>query len=180
MSFGGSVKQDTTASDTQAKISREQWDLWKEKFAPQVDSLISYINDPDMVQNNVDAATGAVGASYDAAGGSTARAAERYGLNVSPEEKAALDKERAITKSLDLTQTANDTRIAADARRDAVQNGLFALGQGVAGSAQNGWGTVAQMQATRNSANSASAASAASSNASLAGAGLGLAAAIMI
>lgn len=176
MSMGGSVKQDTTASDTQAKISREQWDLWKEKFAPQVDSLISYINDPDMVQNNVDAATGAVGASYDAAGGSTARAAERYGLNVSPEEKAALDKERSITKSLDITQTANDTRIAADARRDAVQNGLFALGQGVAGSTQSGWGQVAQMQANRNSANSASAASAASSNATMIGAGLGLAA----
>jgi len=180
MSMGGSVKQDTTASDTQAKISREQWNLWKEKFAPQVDSLISYINDPDMVQNNVDAAKSAVTDSYEAAKGSTSRAIERYGVNVSPEETAAMEKERAISKSLDVTRTANDTRIAADARRDAVQNGLFALGQGVAGSAQSGWGQVARMQSTRNSANSASAASAAASNASLAGAGLGLAAAIMI
>lgn len=180
MSFGGSAKQDTTASDTQAKISREQWDLWKEKFAPQVDSLVSYINDPDMVQNNVDTAKSAVSDSYEAAEGSTARSIERYGVNVSSEEKAAMDKERAISKSLDVTKTANDTRMAADARRDAVQTGLFSIGQGVAGSAQSGWGQVAQMQATRNSANSASAASAASSNASLAGAGLGLAAAIMI
>lgn len=181
MSFGGSSSPDTTASDTQAKISREQWDLWKEKFAPQLDSLIAYVNDPNMVQDNVDAAKSAVSKSYDVADGSTARSIERYGVSVSPEEKSAMDKERAISKSLDVTQTANDTRIAADARRDAVQAGLFSIGQGITGSAQSGWGQVAQMQAQRNSANSANAASAASSNASMAGAAasIGLMAAMM-
>jgi hypothetical protein len=182
MSFGGGSSPDNSASDAQARIAREQWNLWRDKFAPQVDSLLSYVNDPNMVQNNVDRATTAVGDAYRASEGSTARAIERYGATVTPEEQAAMNKERALSKSLDLTQAANDTRVAADARRDAVKAGLFNIGQGVTNSAQSGWGQVAQMQSNRNAANSASAASAASSNASMAGAAasIGLMAAMMM
>lgn len=182
MSFGGGSSPDNSASDAQARIAREQWNLWRDKFAPQVDSLLAYVNDPNMVENNVGQATAAVSDAYRAAEGNTARAMERFGISATPEEQAAMNKERTLARSLDLTQTANSTRVAADARRDAVKSGLFNIGQGVANSAQSGWGQVAQMQSNRNAANSASAASAASSNASMAGAAasIGLMAAMMM
>lgn len=181
MSFSSSSRPDTTASDAQARISREQFNLWKEKFAPVIDETLSWLDAPGFVQDNVSAATTVVNQAHDAAKGSTARAMERYGISMSPEEQAALDKEATITRSMDLTKTANDVRVAADARRDAVSRGMFGIGQGVANSVQSGWSSVAGMQASRNAANASNAASAASSNMQLAGtaAGLGLMAAIL-
>lgn len=180
MSFGSTPRPDTTATDAQARISREQFNIWKKDFAPVIDDTLHWLDDPNFVQDNVDAATTAVTQAHSAARGSTARAMERYGISLSSEEQAALDKEANLTRSMDMTRTANDVRVIADARRDAVSRGMFGIGQGIAGSAQSGWSSVAGMQANRNAANAANKASAASSNMSLLGtaAGIGLAIAL--
>ncbi len=182
MSFGGSVKTDNTATDAHARISREQFNIWQDKFAPLIDEAFVWLDDPGMMDRNIAQAKEAVNQAHDAGRGATARSMERYGVSARPQEQAAMDREASLDRALDLTRTSNDVRAVTDARRDAVERGLFGIGQGVAGSAQSGWGNVASMEATRNAANQQNAAATASSNISALGtvAGLGLTAAIAL
>lgn len=91
-------------------MTRAQWQQYVSTFVPIENDLIKYATDSNTVTNNVNTAVGNVDQAFQAQQGMTARRMQGYGIQQTPEQKAASDRETALQHSLGDVQAANTAR----------------------------------------------------------------------
>lgn len=99
-----------------ALISRKQWEDYLARFAPLENKLIASKTTFDP-KNSVAEAAQNVENSFNTAFGTRERNASRYGLDQSPEVKAALHNQALLDKSAAMVDAKNRTRMALDEYR---------------------------------------------------------------
>ena len=107
----GSSATGSSPVERMALISRKQWEDYLNRFAPLEDQLIASKMTADP-KNSVAEAARNVENSFNAAFGTRERNASRYGLNQSPEVKAALHSQALLDKSTAMADAKNRTRLA--------------------------------------------------------------------
>lgn len=112
--------QSTTASDTFARLTREQWSNYLNTFVPYENSLIDYAVNPNTVTNAVTEARSDVASAFDAQQGATKRRLSGLGLTLNPDEQRAADRSSGLARSLADVQAANMTRDAVMQRQQTV------------------------------------------------------------
>ena len=99
-----------SARDTQAALARADWNDYKERYYPIEEELISRYNNKELVNNAIAENTQAVNTAYDTDEGIQQRRLSRYGVSLSADQQAALDRESQVSRVATLTDTRNLTR----------------------------------------------------------------------
>lgn len=138
----------TPLADEIARISRDEFQRYMDQFRPLESDLISSL-DESTVGKSIDvAASDAVRARA-----SLERMRERYGANVTPFQAAAEARQNALSGSLGELSAANNAVLAdRDNRRQSLA-GLLNVGQGLRQQALGNFGSAANMEGARASAN---------------------------
>ena len=118
--WGGRGGGSTVASDTYAKLTRDQWATYLNTFVPYENALIEYATSPDTVTNAVTQARANVGSAFDAQQGATQRRLSGLGLTLDPAEQHAADRSSGLARSLADVQAANMTRDATMQRQASL------------------------------------------------------------
>lgn len=108
--FGGGGGPSTTAADTYAKLTRDQWSTYLNTFVPYENRLIDYATNPNTVTNAVTEARGDVAGAFDAQQGATQRRLSGLGLTLDADEQRAATRSTGLARSLADVQAANMTR----------------------------------------------------------------------
>lgn len=118
--FGGGGGPSTTAADTYAKLTRDQWSTYLNTFVPYENSLIQYSTSPDTVTNAVSDARADVAGAFTAQQGATKRRLSGLGLTLDQDEQRAADRSSGLARSLADVQAANVARDVTMARQQSI------------------------------------------------------------
>ncbi len=110
----------TSASDTFAAITRQQWSDYVNTFVPIENQLIKYATDPNTVSNAMSDASGDVNKAFDAQQGVTQRHLQGLGVNLSPDEQAAQTKATGLARSLADVGAQNTARDLTTQRQQSI------------------------------------------------------------
>lgn len=114
---------DSTASDTFARITRDQWADYKTYFAPYEEKLIALsTGNADNLQSEQRAAE-AVNTGFKTSMGTLARDRSRLGLSVGADQAADESRLGATIKTASLVDATNKSRLHAQDRDTAVLTG---------------------------------------------------------
>lgn len=106
---GGIRRPDDFAQQTFAALTRQQWDDYLRNFIPIENELINYATNPQTVQDAVMNARTDVGRSFDVQQGVQARRLRGLGIDLAPDEQAAVDRQTGLARSLADVSAANLT-----------------------------------------------------------------------
>lgn len=100
--------QYTGASDLFARVTRAQWEDYKARYQPVIESLVSSVTGSGaeaLRTQAVQGATQAIDTGFELAAGTADRMRSRYGLSASPEQSnsTALEKARQKVNAINLT-----------------------------------------------------------------------------
>jgi hypothetical protein len=136
-----------------AELSREQYEDYQKRYQPIEKEYIREISDPAFVERGVEDTRQRVQQAEQVNRGITNRAISRSGLNVTPAQEQALDRLRKMGEAKNMTygiQTARDSY--SDLQLDAL-NTATGYGRGIAKSATDIYGNLAEQGARRDAAN---------------------------
>lgn len=108
------------ASDTLARISREQWTDYKQRFIPLENQLIGAYDNPQLRAERQEAVTGEAAAASDNAMGMAARFMSRYGQS---DDSADNGRAAALTKTANIVDAQNVNRDKMTARDQLLLSG---------------------------------------------------------
>lgn len=111
-----------SAAQSYADMTRQQWSDYVQNFVPIENQLISYATNEGNITGAVNRAMTNVDQSFEAQQGMQQRRLKGLGVELTPEQKAASDRETALSKSLSEVQGANSARMG------VVQNQLSLMG----------------------------------------------------
>ena len=123
----------------QAEIAKEQWQRFKEIFAPLEDEIVRQSMDPGEYERLKGQATTDVRAAYGRAEGARRRELGRYGLRPDSGRFAGLERETAVNQVRDEVSARN----LADDRMWAKKIAAASLGRGLPAQAMGGFQSVA-------------------------------------
>lgn len=114
---------DSAASDTFARITRDQWADYKANFAPYEDQLIALsAGNADNLQSE-QRAVDAVNTGFNTSLGTLARDRSRLGLNIGADQASDEGRQAATLKTASLVGATNKARLHAQDRDTAVLTG---------------------------------------------------------
>lgn len=125
--FGSSADPPQEAAAMRAAIARGLWEDYKQRFVPLENRAISRIGNRALAAKEINEAGEFAGAGVDTALAMNKDQLASYGLTLSPERQAALDRRANIAKSTATVGARNVTRRAI-AERDLDALGLDARG----------------------------------------------------
>lgn len=164
--------------DTQAAITRAQWQLFQDKWRPlEEQATAKLLESPEPAAQ---AAGAAVEKSYAGLGAMQQRNFGRYGVSPTADAAAVLNRRQELMRTLDVSRAENATRETINERRLEGLGQMLNLFNGVAGSAAQNGSAAAGLAAARERAYQANKAAASASRTQLIGTGLGMAAAAMM
>ena len=111
---------DTSAADTFASVTRQQWSDYVNTFVPIENQLIKYATDPSVVSSAMSQASTGVNNSFDAQQGITQRHLQGLGVNLSPEEQQAQTKATGLSRSLADVGAQNNARDLTMQRQQSI------------------------------------------------------------
>lgn len=100
------------ASDIMGKLTRAQWQDYKDRFQPIEAALMNktIYNNPDLIPQGIAQGAQTVNAAYDTAAISRQRMMERYGVNQRADEQAAYNRRAGLERSSAIVDSANRIR----------------------------------------------------------------------
>ena len=112
MQFGPTTRMPTvtSAADTYAALTRDQWANYVSTFVPIENQLIDYATDRTRPLTAMADASTDVNAAYDAQQGSTARRLGGLGVSLNADEQAAQQRAFGLSKSLADVGAQNNAR----------------------------------------------------------------------
>lgn len=108
------------AQDAFAAITRQQWDDYLTQYVPMENRLIEYAMDETAPQDASYLAGRDVGAAFDRQRESTERRLSGMGLQLTDEERAAMEKQSGLSESLATVGAMNNARDATVQRQQSV------------------------------------------------------------
>lgn len=119
MSPGG-APADTSASDTYAALTQEQWQTYLSTFVPIENQLISYATDPGQVTQAMSAAHTDVQQAQAAQAGATQRNLTGMGVTLNPAQQGAAKRETGLSAALADVQGQNMARDLTISRQQGI------------------------------------------------------------
>jgi hypothetical protein len=110
----------TSASDTFAALTRQQWDDYLRNFVPIENQMIQYATDPQVVSDAVMNARTDVEQSFEAQEGINERRMRGLGITLNADEQRASDRSLGLQKSLADVSAANITTDRVTARQQSL------------------------------------------------------------
>lgn len=109
-----------SAQQTFADLTRQAWQEYMSRFMPLENLLIDYATDPEEVTKAVTRARESVATQFEAQEGITERGLRSRQITLTPEERAAAERERNLTRSLADVQAANLAREQTVSRQRSI------------------------------------------------------------
>lgn len=109
------------ASDTLATIYRSQWEDYKARFVPLENEVMGAYKNPSLYRAAEDQARGGVYQTF--ANQPTQRNLSRYGVQMSPEQQAAVQRNMQLTRSATAANAVNETRRRMSERDEEIMVG---------------------------------------------------------
>lgn len=116
----GGGQGSTTASDTFAALTREQWADYQNTYVPLENQLIQQAMDPEAANQAMASASQNVNDSFTAQQGATDRRLRGLGLQLTPEQQAASTRATALSKSLTDVGAQNTARDLTIQRQQSI------------------------------------------------------------
>lgn len=113
----------TVASDTYARLIRDQWDDYRTRFAPYEDQMIALANGQEDNLLSEQRAVSAAGAGFNSSMGTLGRDRQRLGLGVSAEEAANDSRMGAGLRTAAMVGAANKARLHSQDRDNMILAG---------------------------------------------------------
>lgn len=114
-----------------ARIHREQWNDWKDRFLPRLEQLAGYAQSGELTQRDIDNADSAVTASFDQVRGSEQARQEGLGLQMTDRQRAASEREMGLNEAATRASMRNQARIAGEDRDMQILAGGGNIGLGL-------------------------------------------------
>lgn len=108
-SFGLNTNDPNYYKETQAALTRANWERYKERFQPLEDYLFGMVNNPQYQQQQVAQNLGSFNQSFENAQGTFDRNLGRYGLTLNGMEQQAYDRNMNLTQGLGQVEAVNRT-----------------------------------------------------------------------
>lgn len=118
--FDGSPDPSTYATDTFAKLTRDQWQSYITNFVPYENKLIDYATNPGVVSGAMAEASADVNSAFDNRAGATGRRLGGLGLALDADEQKASTRSMGLARSLADVNAQNTTRDATIARQQSI------------------------------------------------------------
>ena len=147
---GGEEEPENEADIKFAKLLREQWKDYKDRWLPVEEEMSSLLTSDDFGEDVVNRARQA-GLAMDSAD-QTARQLDRYGVELGTRQQQALMNSATQNRYAQAVGAANKTRVGMVDLKDALQKDMIGIGHGVGASATAGLGAAAQMEIQRGQA----------------------------
>lgn len=122
-SLGIRLDAEKYAADTQAALTRDQWDTYLKNFVPVEDNLIRYANNLAAPTENAERAIAGVGQAFEQQTGIAERRMRAYGIQPTQEQTTAIDRNTKLNKSLAEVQAGNTARDATISRQRSIMGG---------------------------------------------------------
>jgi hypothetical protein len=100
----------SSAADTYAQVTRDQWQQYVSQFVPIENQLINYATDTQLPAENMQRAITGVQNAFQTQQGQTQRRLSGYGISLNPQEQAAATREQNLSQSLGEVGAANAAR----------------------------------------------------------------------
>lgn len=154
MSFGGGgVKIDDTLSKQSAALTREQYNDFLRRFRPVENYALKQVDNNEALGERVRTNIATAGEAFDRGVGQTGREMARYGIQITPDKRRAMERVNAHNKTLTLASAGNNTRDAAETRDVNMYTNLVNMGRGISADAGAMLGSATGMEASRNATN---------------------------
>ena len=114
---------DDAASRTRAWISRDQWNDYKNRFAPREDELLDKVTGAELLDERLSAISVNNKRAYESATLGAEMRRDRYGLNPSAMQRSAIDRNLHTNSVLTEIDSKNKTRQHIDDRNINVLGG---------------------------------------------------------
>lgn len=112
-----------SARETQAYLSRQQWEDYKTRFVPLENELLAAYDNPAQRQEGVNKAVSLANTAYDTSQGIMGRNMARYGINMTPQQQASVQSSSNLSRSLAGVDAANRTKTMFNERNDQLLTG---------------------------------------------------------
>lgn len=122
-SLGVRLDAERYAADTQAALTRDQWNTYVANFMPVEDNLIKYAQNQALPAENAERAIAGVGQAFEQQQGISQRRMKAYGIQATPEQTAAIDRSTKLNKSLAEVQAGNTARDMTLQRQRSIMGG---------------------------------------------------------
>lgn len=119
-----------SASETLAKIHREEWEDWKKRFKPRIEDLARQASTGELTTADINRADNSVIRSFDRAEGAEAARTSRLGIQRDARQTAASDRMLGLNEVATRASVRNNTRIAGQDRDMQILAGGGNIGLG--------------------------------------------------
>jgi hypothetical protein len=121
--------------------------IYRQTYAPRERALIGTLNDNSLI----DEARQNTNQTFDRNSEAGARNLRRYGMSVTPEQRAQLDKNTQSERTLNYDASLNDARLEQNERNTSLRNAMINVGRGIESDGATSLSEAAQRQASRDS-----------------------------
>lgn len=98
------------AQDIRIALTRAEWADYKKRFLPIEEELIGMVGNQELLNQRVGRSQAAVSTAFDRQQSQQQMMEQRYGLQISPQARAHMDRKSGIMKAAAMADAANDTR----------------------------------------------------------------------
>lgn len=111
------------ATDTQAQLTRDQWEYYKQAGVPLEDTMYQSYRNEGIWDDAVQGATDVTNRQYDAARGTLQREQSRYGGGLNPRQQQASQRSMGLSQAAANVANRNNTRKMMQETDNAVMTG---------------------------------------------------------
>ena len=119
-----------SASETLAKIAREEWEDWKKRFQPRIEDLARQASTGELTKADIGRADQSVTRSFDRAADAETMRTNRLGIQRDGRQQAASDRMLGLNETATRASVRNNTRIAGQDRDMQILAGGGNIGLG--------------------------------------------------
>jgi hypothetical protein len=119
-----------SASETLAKIAREEWEDWKKRFQPRIEDLARQASTGELTKGDINRADRSVTRSFDRSAANEARRTSRLGIQRGSRQQAASERMLGLNETATRASVRNNTRIAGQDRDMQILAGGGNIGLG--------------------------------------------------
>lgn len=124
---GQAFRGDQGASELLGKINRAQWNDWKARFAPYIDTLSDIAQDEGAPSTAAANASGAMGLAFDANQQALEQDREAFGIQQTGAQAQAEQRRTSLQRQASQVSAGNQARISALDRQQAILAGGMGL-----------------------------------------------------
>lgn len=110
------LKGDKGASETLARIYRNQWTDWKNRFQPRLEQLAGYAATGELTEQSIGLAQDSIESSFENSAATLGRNNQRLGIQMTSAQKKAADRTASIGEATAKTTAMNNARISGQDR----------------------------------------------------------------